>query len=109
MRDEELIISPQEPIREQRIEICRSYDFKLNMERVAGPELRYESRSFFCSAKTECAFQDAETTADKLHAFAKAQVLKAVRSEIAGWRKHDEKYIWSSVAAANATAMEALK
>lgn len=82
-----------------RIEIARSYSFQLNMERVAGPELRYENRQFFCSAKTECDLAEAEATASKLQSFCKTEVLKSVRSEVAGWRKVDEKFIWTSATA----------
>lgn len=56
---------------QQRVEIARSFSFKLNMG-------NYESRDFFCSQKAECALEDAENVADALHAFCKSQVLKAV-------------------------------
>ncbi len=55
-----------------RTEITRSWSYKLNMG-------NYESRDFFCSQKAECDWKDAETIADALHAFCKAQVMKAVR------------------------------
>lgn len=53
------------------IEVARSFSFKLN----AG---NYESRDFFCSQKAECLPENAEATSEALHAFCKAQVLKAV-------------------------------
>jgi len=56
---------------QQRVEIARSFSFKLNMG-------NYESRDFFCSQKAECALEDAEKVADALHAFCKSQVLKSV-------------------------------
>ena len=106
--DEELVLRvaadpPEIPVSRLagRVEIVRSYSFQLNMERVAGPELRYENRQFFCSAKTECDQREAENMAAKLHSFCKGEVLKSVREQVAGWRKHDEKFIWTEVAKAS--------
>lgn len=53
------------------MEIARSFSFKLNVG-------NFESRDFFCSQKAECAPEDADKTSEALHAFCKAQVLKAV-------------------------------
>lgn len=61
------------------VEIARSFTYKLN----AG---NYESRDFFCSQKAECYASDSESISEKLHAFCKAQVMKAVaefRAEMA--------------------------
>ena len=53
------------------VEIARSFSYKLNLG-------NYQSADFFQSAKSECRDDDAEEMSDKLHAFCKAQVLKAV-------------------------------
>ena len=53
-------------------EVARSFSFKLNVG-------NYESRDFFCSQKSECTYEDVEAVSEALHAFCKAQVLKAVR------------------------------
>jgi hypothetical protein len=53
------------------------------------------------SAKTECAIEDEEKTAELLHSYCKHEVLKSVRSEVQGWRKVDEKFIWTEVAKAS--------
>ena len=53
------------------VEVARSFSYKLN----AG---NYESRDFFCSQKVECRAEDAEVISDRIHAFCRAQVLKAV-------------------------------
>lgn len=80
--EEDMIIRlPIEPVRigrpvrnetKSRVEIARSFSFKLNMG-------NYESRDFFCSQKAECDAEDAEATSEKLYEFCKSQVLKAVR------------------------------
>jgi hypothetical protein len=53
------------------VEVVRSFSYKLNCG-------NYESRDFFCSQKAECRAEDAERVSDAIHAFCKAQVLKAV-------------------------------
>jgi hypothetical protein len=53
-------------------EVARSFSYKLNVG-------NYESRDFFCSQKSECTFEDADTVAKALHAFCKKQVMDAVR------------------------------
>lgn len=63
-------------------EIARSFSYKLNVG-------NYESRDFFCSQKSECTFEEAETVAEALHDFCKKQVMKAVaayRAEAAAQR-----------------------
>ncbi len=70
------------------IEISRSYSYKLNVEAHGGT--RYESRDFFCAAKTECPAEKAEEIASVLHAFCKKNVLVSVSEEIAGIAKRPE-------------------
>lgn len=57
------------------VEVARSFSFKLNVG-------NYESRDFFCSQKAECKAEDAEATSEKLHAFCRTQVLKAVKEHM---------------------------
>lgn len=54
------------------VEVTRSFSYKLNVG-------NYESRDFFCSQKAECRIEDAEQVSEKVHAFCKTQVLKAVK------------------------------
>ena len=54
-----------------RVEIARSFSFKLNLG-------NYQSADFFCSQKSECAAEDAETASEALYAFCKRQVMKDV-------------------------------
>ena len=61
-------------------EVARSWSYKLQLERHGGP--RYESRDFFCSQKSECTFEDADTVAKALHAFCKRMVMDDVREYI---------------------------
>lgn len=55
-----------------RVEITRSFSYKLNVG-------NYESRDFFACQKAECALDEAEEISERLHAFCKAQVMRAVR------------------------------
>lgn len=64
------IPDPIMPIR--LCEIARSFSYKLN----AG---NYESRDFFCSQKVECPIEEAEATSERLYAFCRAQVMRAVK------------------------------
>lgn len=57
---------------EPRIEIARSFSYKLNVG-------NYESRDFFCSQKVECGLWEADAISDRVHNWCKAQVLRAVR------------------------------
>jgi len=59
--------------REQLIEVCRSFSYKLN----AG---HYETRDFFCSQKAEVSEEEAEKTSEKLYEFCKSEVIKSVNS-----------------------------
>jgi hypothetical protein len=55
-----------------RVEITRSFGYKLNVG-------NYESRDFFCAQKAECSLDEAEEVSERVHAFCKAQVMRAVR------------------------------
>lgn len=55
-----------------RVEICRSFSFKLNLG-------NYQSADFFMSQKSECAEEDAEVVSEGLYQFCKRETLKAVR------------------------------
>lgn len=66
----------------QRVEIARSFSFKLNVG-------NYESRDFFCSQKAECYERDAEETSERLYAFVKSQVIKAVKEWKEGNGTHE--------------------
>lgn len=78
MSDQPSIIR-REPRVTGRVEIVRSFSYKLNTG-------NYESRDFFCSQKVECAAEDAETISEKVYQFCKTQVLKAVHE----WREQGE-------------------
>lgn len=54
---------------EGRVEIARSFSFKLNINGTV----------FFCSQKAECDAEDAEEIAERLYQFCKASVLRSVR------------------------------
>jgi len=54
-----------------RVEIARSFSFKLNLG-------NYQSADFFCSQKSECAAEDAEQASEALYAFCRKQVMKSV-------------------------------
>ena len=58
------------------VEISRSFSYKLNVG-------NFESRDFFCSQRAECRAEDAEDISEKLHAFCKSQVMRAVREYLA--------------------------
>lgn len=64
-----------------RVEIARSFSFKLNCANHGGAP--YESQDFFCSEKCECAIEDAEDTSEMLYQFCKSEVRRAVREAIA--------------------------
>lgn len=63
-------------------EVARSFSFKLNHEKYGGPSHRYESSDYFCSQKSECTFEDAESVGKALLRFCKAQVMESVRESI---------------------------
>lgn len=83
MTDESLILrpAPAKPI--TRVEIARSFSYKLN----AG---NYESRDFFCSEKAECSIEDAAEVSAALFAFCRSQVLLAVKEYLAEMKRQRE-------------------
>lgn len=64
-----------------RIEVCRSFSFKLNMDRYSR-EKTYESRDFFASAKGTVPWQEVEEFGNKLYAWCKASVMRDVRDYV---------------------------
>jgi hypothetical protein len=71
MTDGALILkSDHKPV--VRVEIARSFSYKLN---IPGA---YESRDFFCSEKAECAIEDAPEVSAALFGFCRAEVLRSV-------------------------------
>lgn len=64
-----------------RIEVCRSFGFKLNLDKFTNMKT-FESRDFFQSAKGECFLHEAEEYAATLAAFCKKSVLNDVRAYI---------------------------
>lgn len=71
MRRDPLLIELPRPAVTGRVEIARSFSFKLNLG-------NFQSADFFCSQKAECAIEDAEQTSEALYQFCRSQVLKAV-------------------------------
>ena len=67
-----------------RVEIARSFSYKLNCANYGGAQ--YESRDFFCSEKAECSIEDAPDVSAALYHFCRAEVLKAVREYISDMR-----------------------
>ena len=61
-----------EPKLSGKIEIVRSFSYKLNTG-------NYESRDFFCSQRAECKPAEAERVSELLYDFCKRQVMKAVQ------------------------------
>jgi hypothetical protein len=54
----------------QKVEIARSFSFKLNLG-------NYQSADFFCSQKSEVNAEDAEAASEALYNFCRKQVMKA--------------------------------
>jgi hypothetical protein len=72
--------------REQRVEITRSFSFKLNLG-------NYQTADFFCSEKKEINAKYAEETSRALEEFCRTQVLQSVArfpAQIAEERKKAE-------------------
>ncbi len=65
---------------ERRVEIARSFAYKLNVAQYGGPQ--YESRDFFCSEKAECNLSEAAEVSAALYHFCKAQVMESVREYV---------------------------
>lgn len=85
MSDGALIIRPPQSKPVLRIEVCRSFAFKLNCANHGGAP--YESQDFFCSEKAECDIADAEDVSEMLYQFCKAEVRRAVKEAIAELQK----------------------
>ena len=54
----------------QKVEIARSFSFKLNLG-------NYQSADFFCSQKSEVNAEDAEAASEALYNFCRKQVMKS--------------------------------
>lgn len=81
-----LIIKPK-PV--TRVEIARSFSYKLNCENYGGA--RFESRDFFASQKAECAIEDAPEVSAALFAFCRSEVLRAVKEYVREMETQREK------------------
>lgn len=81
-----ILIAGPKPKPVTRVEIARSFSYKLDMKRY--DQKWYENRDFFCSAKAECAFDDAEDVASSLFSFCKAQVLADLKVYIREVKQH---------------------
>lgn len=68
-----------------RVEVCRSFAYKLNATAHGGPQ--YESRDFFASQKAECAIEDATEVSVALYQFCRAEVLRSVKEYINEMKK----------------------
>lgn len=84
--------APVQEIRtEARIEICRSFSFKINSGHY-DPAKQYESQDFFCSQKVHCLPEEMEDASQAAYAFCKRQVLVAANEAIAELRaQRDER------------------
>jgi len=69
----------------ERVEIARSFSFKLNCANHGG--MLYESQDFFCSQKAECAPEDAADVSEALYQFCKSEVRRNVKEAIADLRR----------------------
>lgn len=77
MSDTPLLISGPKPKPVTRVEVCRSFAYKLNCANHGGPA--FESRDFFCSQKAECAIEDAPEVSAALFAYCRSEVLQSVK------------------------------
>lgn len=66
----------RKPEAPQRIEVCRSYSYKLNLANHGGPQ--YESADFFASRKMECDYEVRELVSQELYEECVAEVRAAV-------------------------------
>ncbi len=67
-----------------RVEIARSFSYKLDMKRY---DPWFENRDFFCSEKAECEIEDAEAVSEALYAFCKREVMASVREYVQEMKK----------------------
>jgi hypothetical protein len=72
-----------------RVEIARSFSYKLNVAAYGGPQ--YESRDFFASEKSECALEDAAEVSAALYQFCRSEVMKAVNEYVAEMKSRQRK------------------
>lgn len=72
MSDEALIIQPRAEQPDKRVEICRSFSYRLNIG-------NYQHADFFSSIKQECAAEDAEETSAAAYDFCEREVRKAIK------------------------------
>ncbi len=72
---EDLIIHGQ-PNPDSRVELCRSFSYRLNLDNCGGP--KYEHLDFFASRKMECAYRDRLWLSEMLYQECAAEVAEAV-------------------------------
>lgn len=77
MSDRPLLISGPKPNPIVRVEIVRSFSYKLNCANHGGAQ--YESRDFFASQKAECAIEDSADVSAALFAFCRSEVIHSVK------------------------------
>ncbi len=85
MSDSDLIIRSTGSKPVLRVEIARSFSYKMA---IPG---QYESRDFFCSEKAECAIEDASEVSAALYQFCRSEVLKSVAEYRAEMVKQQQK------------------
>ncbi len=88
MNDTALILKPSPAKLIVRVEIARSFSYKLNVAHYGGNQ--YESRDFFCSEKAECSIEDQAEVSAALYQFCRAEVLRSVKEYIANLRRQRE-------------------
>ena len=71
MQNEPFILKTRTPEITGRVEITRSFSYKLNVG-------NYESRDFFASQRVECDAVDAVAIGEKVYQFCKHQVMQSV-------------------------------
>ncbi len=79
-------------------DIVRSFSGKIQCERF-DPRMKYESREFFCSHKTQCRRGEEAATAERVYEFCKAQVLREMAEYAAGLKANFEASSWKRGAA----------
>jgi hypothetical protein len=76
MTEQPLIIGKPEPSR--KVEVCRSFSYKLNLKNADGSPT-YEAADFFASRKMECALEDAEWISQQIFEECVAEVRESIR------------------------------
>ena len=77
MSDEALIIRPNGEEPDKRVEICRSFSYRVSLSHPDGRPT-YEHADFFASIKQECAAEDAEETSAAAYDFCESQVRRGI-------------------------------